>query len=226
MFTENTIINGMKLLRRETVTNNCQPFIDPYDGRTRTTKIRTMWVCQCIKCGKERRLRLDSINIKVTLCQCSRLPKERKYKTCVVCGKPKRGRNRDGAAHSECHIKANLWSIEKWIKAGRPYFIISSSGASRGKYNLNRKQKAQLVRDFLYQEQNGLCALCHQPLENSNKTAYLDHCHKNGQVRGLVHPACNILIAAAENLGFPIPYEELCLGLKNYLNKDIPQTTL
>ena len=47
--------------------------------------------------------------------------------------------------------------------------------------------------DVMVTRQKGLCAICHRPPRgktNGNKL-YVDHCHKSGQVRGLLCPGCN-----------------------------------
>jgi hypothetical protein len=52
-------------------------------------------------------------------------------------------------------------------------------------------------RDFILKTQDHRCALCGGSLSASN--AALDHCHKTGRVRGVVHPDCNILLGKIEN---------------------------
>jgi len=46
-------------------------------------------------------------------------------------------------------------------------------------------------------EQAGRCACCGEPM----REPVVDHCHKAGHVRGLVHQTCNWAIAAVENWG-------------------------
>lgn len=45
--------------------------------------------------------------------------------------------------------------------------------------------------DQLLGEQNGLCACCLQP-PIAGKRLVVDHCHKTGVVRGLLHDKCNL----------------------------------
>lgn len=188
MICENDIINGMKVLKGISVSIPCRPFVDKWDGRTRTKRTRKFWVCECLSCGKQRQIRGD-LNHPITACLCNR-----QYPPTTL-------------------ITNARWTIERWEKDGRPY-----SAIKRGNDGIRNGRKTA-VRIFLYNEQHGKCAVCHQPMINSNINAHIDHCHKNGQVRGLVHPACNLLVAAAEHIGFPIPYEDLCFGLKEYLNR-------
>jgi hypothetical protein len=59
-------------------------------------------------------------------------------------------------------------------------------------YNLTREGYATLCN-----AQNGLCALCSRPFGEG--TPYIDHCHKTGKVRGLLHISCNSIIGHAKD---------------------------
>lgn len=48
-------------------------------------------------------------------------------------------------------------------------------------------QTTQEHIDSLYVSQNGKCAIC-----QSEGKLVIDHCHNNGQVRGLLCPKCNL----------------------------------
>lgn len=52
------------------------------------------------------------------------------------------------------------------------------------------------LREKLLQEQTGCCALCQHPVIND---AVLDHCHKTGVIRGVLHRGCNALLGKIEN---------------------------
>lgn len=41
----------------------------------------------------------------------------------------------------------------------------------------------------LYKTQEGKCPICNKKLEFKY---HIDHCHKTGKVRGLLHPKCNV----------------------------------
>jgi len=43
--------------------------------------------------------------------------------------------------------------------------------------------------DLMFARQNGLCAICDQP--STDKRLNIDHCHKSGEVRGLLCGHCN-----------------------------------
>lgn len=47
----------------------------------------------------------------------------------------------------------------------------------------------------LWDEQNGLCAICEFPMVNGGNTrnsCHIDHCHDTGQVRGVLCHSCNM----------------------------------
>lgn len=51
-------------------------------------------------------------------------------------------------------------------------------------------RSAQLKR------QEGICLLCRKPIEED---PVLDHCHKSGECRGVLHRGCNALLGKIEN---------------------------
>lgn len=61
---------------------------------------------------------------------------------------------------------------------------------------LKQKEIAQ-VRTELLKLQGGLCALCRQGIQETE--AALDHDHKTGQIRGVLHRGCNALEGIIEN---------------------------
>jgi hypothetical protein len=54
----------------------------------------------------------------------------------------------------------------------------------------------QLRQQYL-KEQLGLCALCREPIDLNE--AVLDHCHKTGLLRSVLHRGCNAYIGSMEN---------------------------
>lgn len=44
--------------------------------------------------------------------------------------------------------------------------------------------------------QEGICLLCKKPIEED---PVLDHCHKSGECRGVLHRGCNALLGKIEN---------------------------
>ncbi len=73
------------------------------------------------------------------------------------------------------------------IKKNRP------SGLKYRKHGLSPEQQ-----DELFQQQNGLCAICGIKLANHN----IDHDHETGEARGYLCLSCNIRLCGIENGGF------------------------
>lgn len=53
------------------------------------------------------------------------------------------------------------------------------------------------IREQMLKEQNGVCAICSEPIAEGE--AVLDHCHKTGHLRGVLHRGCNAFIGHMEN---------------------------
>ena len=62
----------------------------------------------------------------------------------------------------------------------------------------------------MYDNQQGLCALCQGVLDDM-RSSCVEHCHTTGKIRGLVHNKCNIFIGIVEDQ--PL----LLTHIKNYL---------
>jgi hypothetical protein len=65
--------------------------------------------------------------------------------------------------------------------------------------SLNRAKPKDIksLREQYLQEQMGLCALCREPVDPLD--AVLDHCHKTGLLRAVLHRGCNCYIGSMEN---------------------------
>jgi hypothetical protein len=53
------------------------------------------------------------------------------------------------------------------------------------------------LREQFLTEQQGLCAICQEPVDPFE--AVLDHCHRTGYIRAVLHRGCNMYIGALEN---------------------------
>lgn len=133
-------------------------------------------------------------------------PMSHQTKTCPRCNETKttdkfhkRARSTDGL-HIYCkQCRKELWAESPTGKEyGRRYYR-KRIAADRF---YNRKQKRLLrygITDdqflALYDEQNGLCAICNQPetsiIYGQPKTLAIDHDHQSGKVRGLLCSNCN-----------------------------------
>lgn len=52
-----------------------------------------------------------------------------------------------------------------------------------------KQSEIATARQALLKQQNNRCALCDQVIAEGE--AVLDHCHKTGQIRGVLHRGCN-----------------------------------
>jgi hypothetical protein len=104
--------------------------------------------------------------------------------------------------------------------------------------NLLKKHKARRIEtkcaaygitkadyDRMFLEQDGVCAICKQPEiakhgNGETKALHIDHCHTNGNVRGLLCTRCNYSIG-----GFKDSVEILTNAI-NYLNGTKQSTTI
>jgi len=83
--------------------------------------------------------------------------------------------------------------------------------------------QAQALRVKMLAEQNGQCVLCCYPCAASE--AVLDHDHRHGHVRGVLHRGCNAMLGVIENnrarflLGGP-RMESMLGRVGLYINRD------
>lgn len=60
-----------------------------------------------------------------------------------------------------------------------------------------KNSEIALLRAQLLTEQQGLCALCLEMIEDGK--AVLDHCHETGQIRAVLHRGCNAMEGIVKN---------------------------
>lgn len=81
-------------------------------------------------------------------------------------------------------------------------FIVNKS-REWAQNNPNRIRERRLIRDYgitsadydrMLTEQDGLCAVCHQPPSEGVRWLHVDHCHDTGKVRGLLCQKCNVAL--------------------------------
>lgn len=78
------------------------------------------------------------------------------------------------------------------------------------------------VRAKLLADQGGKCALCNLPCAPDQ--AVLDHCHREGFIRGTLHRSCNSLLGKLENnrarygLGNDQQFAAFLSGVVKYLH--------
>ena len=67
--------------------------------------------------------------------------------------------------------------------------------------------------NFIFESQRGVCRICGEENE-SGKSLALDHCHKSGQIRGLLCHRCNMM------LGYARDSTDVLREAISYLNRD------
>lgn len=60
-----------------------------------------------------------------------------------------------------------------------------------------KPKEIKALRESILAEQRGACAICHEQLDPAE--AVLDHCHKTGYIRAVLHRGCNAYIGHLEN---------------------------
>ena len=95
-------------------------------------------------------------------------------------------------AYRKLHSEELNEGARKYYHANKPK--LSASAKNRHlirTYGLSFEELKQRI-----QGQNNSCALCGEPLPslNSKRPPHIDHCHKTGKVRGIVHPECNAVL--------------------------------
>ena len=65
------------------------------------------------------------------------------------------------------------------------------------RYHLAKYGLTESQYDRMLEEQNWVCAICHQ-LPKKNNVLFVDHCHRSQRVRKLLCHKCNALIGLAK----------------------------
>lgn len=85
------------------------------------------------------------------------------------------------------------------------------------------------VRQKLLVAQGGKCAICQGPITTrQGQDAVLDHDHKTGAVRAVLHRSCNALLGKVENNQVRFGVRDLaafCHGTAAYLQKHMTNIT-
>ena len=113
------------------------------------------------------------------------------YRTCMTCG--------------EEIIIPEFYFRDK--KTGRRHSACKECDKARVKArhqaNPERTRNNDLKRNYgitleehtkMYENQNGVCAICKKPGDGKWKKLCVDHCHTTGKVRGLLCKRCNIAL--------------------------------
>jgi hypothetical protein len=111
------------------------------------------------------------------------------YSQCKECSK-KANREQYEKNPQKWKDYAKVWKKENKDKVSMSYQRHAEHNKKKSRENRIKKTYGITQEDYqrMYDEQNGLCAICGEP---SIKNFHIDHDHKNKNVRGLLCPACN-----------------------------------
>ena len=113
------------------------------------------------------------------------------YRTCMTCGKEKSilefyfRDKKTGRRHSACkecdkaRVKARHQANPERTK----------NNDLKRNYGITLDEHTQM-----FENQNGVCAICKKPGDGRWKKLCVDHCHTTGKVRGLLCKRCNIAL--------------------------------
>ena len=113
------------------------------------------------------------------------------YKTCMTCGKEKLAtdfyfRNKKyNRRHSECKICTG----ERVKKRHEENPERTRNNDLKRNYGITLNEHTQM-----YDEQNGVCAICKNEGDGKWKKLCVDHDHKTGKVRQLLCRNCNMVL--------------------------------
>lgn len=104
-------------------------------------------------------------------------------------------------------LESQRQNTKKWINANKEKKIeADKSYRERNPQDSIRKRESMLKRVYgitledynkLLAEQSGKCYICNRE-PYSNKPLHVDHCHKTGEVRGLLCARCNWYLGVIE----------------------------
>ena len=111
----------------------------------------------------------------------------------------------------------------KYYKNNKEKFKIKSKKyreRDKKKYKKYRRKQGLKQRygvtiewwDIQFKKQKGCCAICGKHQSELNKTLYVDHNHKTGQVRGLLCMDCNFKVGQYESIDIEL--------IKSYLDSN------
>lgn len=100
-----------------------------------------------------------------------------------------------------CNTCGRRKSVEQFTKVKK--WRRGDCNSCRRKDSANRALKQAYGIDTatkkrMYMNQRGLCGACGLPLSKNYRKAHVDHDHRTGQIRELLHAACNWLMGQEE----------------------------
>ena len=149
-------------------------------------------------------------------------------KICTKCGiekavrddfypnrKSRRVRPRCKACMDEDHKEYIKRRLETDPAYNRNKYARYVTKGMRRKYLFKKMYDITLEQyEQMFEEQKGLCAICGLPMVRGN-SAVVDHSHKTGKVRGLLHRRCNSALGTFRDS------PDVCRRAAEYLEKNL-----
>lgn len=103
-------------------------------------------------------------------------------------------RKKEWVEKNKKHVKAHakLWQISNKLHI-KEYVLQKKFGISLEEFHK------------MWDNQSGLCGICNEPMlpdGNFKNSVHVDHDHKTGKVRGLLHSVCNRKLGIIEDFNF------------------------
>lgn len=116
-------------------------------------------------------------------------------KVCKKCGSARRMWLKSGYTQcADCH-NARGRAYQRLHRRKYPYNKTLGFKSYQRKWQLKRRYGITAEQyDEMLRRQNGLCAIC-RATSRDGRTLVVDHCHKTGEVRGLLCNPCNVGLA-------------------------------
>lgn len=136
---------------------------------------------------------------------CKKCKKPKSEDEFTRCKKCRQDRNRLAKAYYDRWNKVvNKNNREYYHKNRKKFKLRNRNAALKRKYGIDLE-----TFEKMFTEQKSKCGLCKQPLIRNNKKGWggklepcVDHDHKTGKVRGILHRGCNLALSMIEDQTF------------------------
>ncbi len=99
-----------------------------------------------------------------------------------------------GRAEYAKNPEARRAAAKRWKQNNKERVREYQRGANIKRYNLTIEQK-----DAMFEAQGRTCACCGSPDPRGKRGWHIDHCHKTGEVRGLLCLYCNVALGKVQD---------------------------
>src|SRR6188768_1571185 len=112
---------------------------------------------------------------------------------CKACSKARSAKRYVDKMANDPTYALRLQAQRREWKSRNPEAVAIQGRRNRWKQQGMDPDKAETY----YQEHKGLCDMCHEP--SDGKSFVMDHDHITGEIRGMLHNSCNLLLGQAKD---------------------------